>query len=1091
MSEHERLRRPFRAIVFDWDGTAVEDRSEDASHLAELVEALLRIGVWVVVVTGTNFGHVERQLCRLLGPAARRHLLVCTNRGSEVYGFGRRGGAVRRWLRMATPGEERKLTAVAEGVRDAIAGATGLPVRIVYDRLNRRKIDLIPEPEWADPPKSRIGELLAAVEARLHAGGLDGGLAEVVRLTARLAGEHGLSPARITSDVKHVEVGLTDKGDSLTWVRRCLLQPEGISMGDVLVGGDEFGQIAGFAGSDDRLRAGTEGAVVVSVGKEPNGVPAGVIHLPGGPARFRALLTEQVTLHRQARSVRPAKGRRAQRGSTTDLLQPPTDPAWRLEEHGFRPALEHEIESRFATSNGFLGVRASLEEPTRASRPRTYVAGLFDVRDGRRGPAMPALVPGPDWLHLRIDLAGERLSLEASRTESHTRVLDLRRGILLGDWHWRDGAGHRGRVRTARLLSLADRRLAVQLGMVEVDTVMPVALEARLDPPGAELCLVHHDGELAEYRTNGTARQLAVAGSARLRLREVRSSVGGAVRPEREPRPESDGPFRHNWGWQARQHEPATFERIVSFARGNVRNDPGREARDGLRRARRRGVRSAIDAHARAWADRWADSDVVVDGDTQAQRALRFGVYHLIGAANPADERVSIGARALTGDGYLGHVFWDTEIFLLPFYTLTWPTAARALLMYRYHTLPAARAKAARLGYRGALYAWESTDTGEETTPSYAIGPDGRVVQIRCGTDEQHISADVAYAVWQYWQATGDAPFLLGAGGEMILETARFWASRARQEADGRRHIRGVIGPDEYHEGVDDNAYTNVMARWNLERGLEVGELLKTRWPECWSELGDRLGFTPDELDDWQAVADELAILRDPRTGVLEQFAGFSRLEEVNLASYASRTAPMDVLLGPERTRRSQVIKQADVVMLLALHWDDFTPEERVANFRYYEPRCGHGSSLSPAMHALVAARLGDLELASAYFDKAAAIDLSDSMGNAALGVHIGALGGLWQAAVLGFGGVSMRADRLRLDPRLPACWQGLRFPVQWQGRTLRVEVERESATCTVTLLRGRPVSLSRDGVSRSLRTGDSLCWRLGQLEVAAVGASE
>ena len=209
---------------------------------------------------------------------------------------------------------------------------------------------------------------------------------------------------------------------------------------------------------------------------------------------------------------------------------------------------------------------------------------------------------------------------------------------------------------------------------------------------------------------------------------------------------------------------------------------------------------------------------------------------------------MSIAARALTGADYHGHVFWDTEIFLLPFYTLTWPEAARALLMYRFHTLAGARAKARRMGWRGAMYAWESADTGAETCPEHAIGPDRRIVDILCGTQEQHISADVAYAVWHYWEATGDDVFLRDAGAEILLETARFWASRAQPEADGQHHIRGVIGPDEYHETIDDNAFTNVMARWNIRRGLAVAALLRQQWPERWTSLSSAIGLDDAEM---------------------------------------------------------------------------------------------------------------------------------------------------------------------------------------------------------------------------------------------------
>jgi hypothetical protein len=299
MGKTALLGRRFRALIYDWDGTAVVNRQADASHVAALIDELLRRGVWNVIVTGTNFGHIDRQLCQLLPLHDRRHLLVCTNRGSEVFGFTSDGVLLNRWLRVASPEEDRALTVVAEAVRDEIGRRTGLEIGIIYDRLNRRKIDLIPLPEWVDPPKYRIGDLLVAVEQRLRAGGLTGGIAEVVELTQALATANGLADARITSDVKHIEVGLTDKGDAVRWVRRELIERESIGGRELLVVGDEFGPVAGFTGSDDRLRQVADTATVISVGSEPNGVPAGVRHLGGGPEMFARLLAEQVVLHQR------------------------------------------------------------------------------------------------------------------------------------------------------------------------------------------------------------------------------------------------------------------------------------------------------------------------------------------------------------------------------------------------------------------------------------------------------------------------------------------------------------------------------------------------------------------------------------------------------------------------------------------------------------------------------------------------------------------------------------------------------------------------------------------------------------------------
>ena len=604
-----------------------------------------------------------------------------------------------------------------------------------------------------------------------------------------------------------------------------------------------------------------------------------------------------------------------------------------------------------------------------------------------------------------------------------------------------------------------------------MDRPTSVSFEAAVETADDGLVAELVDPARSVWRTRAGARRLAVA-----------THVTVDVDHTRPPAEIRGG--RLHWRWVALPGQAAEARRIAGVARSD-RDRPQDQVAADLAHARRLGIPQLLRRHVQAWDARWEAADVVVEGDDQAQRALRFALYHLISAANPEDEHTSIAARALTGDAYLGHVFWDTDIFVLPCYTFTWPAAARAALMYRYHTLPAARARAAALGYRGALYAWESTDTGADATPPYALAPTGEVIPIRCGELEQHISADVAYAVWQYWQVTADIQFLLNAGAEILLETARFWASRAVLETDGRFHIRGVIGPDEYHDAVDDNAYTNGMAQWNLERGVAVAGVLRVRWPAQWAILRDRLGVDDAELAEWGRVAAGMAFTTDPSSGVLEQFAGFFGLEPVDLSAFAvrTRTAPVDVVLGAERVRQAQILKQADVVMLLALLWERFAPDARVANFRYYEPRCAQGSSLSPAVHTLVAARLGDLPLAEHYFREAATIDLDDALGNAARGIHIGALGGLWQATVFGFGGLSPRPDGIALDPRLPANWGALRFPLRWRGRAIRVAIEQAPLRLAVTLEHGRPLTLHLGDVQRRLQRGDPSRWQFDERE--------
>jgi trehalose/maltose hydrolase-like predicted phosphorylase len=564
--------------------------------------------------------------------------------------------------------------------------------------------------------------------------------------------------------------------------------------------------------------------------------------------------------------------------------------------------------------------------------------------------------------------------------------------------------------------------------------------------------------DLGVWRTKRSDKGLAIAAAASLQI------------DGRDVPPTELGQFKWSWSWNSRPGQLVCFERSVAVARSDTQGlDPRSLAREKLDVARRIGWRGVLAEHEAAWASRWQCSDVEVDGDTDAQQALRFAIYHLNSAANPGDERVSIGARALTGGDYHGHVFWDTEIFLLPFYILTWPEAARALLMYRFRTLDGARGKAAHMGWRGALYAWESADSGAESTPDQVIGPDRQVIDILSGKQEQHISADVAYAVWQYWQATGDEGFLRDAGAEIILETGRFWSSRAQPEADGCRHVRGVIGPDEYHEHIDDNAFTNVMARWNIRRALDVAALLRERWPECWARLSRRLGLDDAELKQWRSAAETMATGLDPGTGLFEQFAGYFGLEEINLADYAGRSVPMDVVLGRERTQRSQVIKQADVVALLGLLPEEFVGEAGAANFNYYEPRCGHGSSLSQAMHGLAAARLGYSKMALRYFRQTSAIDLANTHVAIDGGVHIAALGGIWLTAVFGFAGLSMHGDALAFDPQLPESWRSLGFRLQWRSRLLKIRIEQTKQSLEVTLETGEPMTLFVSGERHEL----------------------
>ncbi|MFZ5479541.1 MAG: glycosyl hydrolase family 65 protein [Myxococcota bacterium] len=959
------LHRPFRVVVFDWDGTAVPDRATDAAPVRARVAALTREGVHVVVVTGTSFENLHRQLTRDLPPAERGGVLLAADRGSTLWAFGEDGEPRQVAARRATPEEDARLDEVADRVVAALGPDLGAVV--IRDRVNRRKVDLLPV--WRDPPKAEIAALLDAVERRLRDCGVTGGLEQALGIAEHVVAER-LPGARITTDAKHLEIGLTDKAAAVAAALGYL--PPDIDRADVLVLGDELGPLGGRPGSDAHMLAAARGAVAVSVGVEPGGVPAGVTHVPGGPAAFLAVLDGVLDA---VERIGPL---------------PAHDPAWTLVEEGFRLEREHEVESILAVANGALGVRASLGEGTPLSRPATLIAGLF------RGNPVPRLVRAPDWTALRITADGAPLSV--TRATRHRRVLDLRRGILWREWVHRDEVGRVTRVRAARIASMADRRVALESVLVAAENYNgSLRVDLSADPVEP---WTREDGGWAVGDVG-----FAVA-------RDVQTDAGERVVAVRD-----EGGCAYVTGIEAGRSLFAA--RACALAGGPA------EALSVAEAALAGGPGLAIRRHAVAWQARWRDAEIEVAGDPEAERALRFAAYHLLSAANPGDPRVSIGARTLTGPAYLGHVFWDTEVYMLPFFCAAWPEAARALLLYRHRTLPAARARAAAGGWRGALWAWESADTGEDVTPRGVYAPDGVVVPIRSGEQEHHITAAIAWAAWRYWTWTRDEVFLRDAGAEMLLEAARFWASRGRLEADGRFHVRGAMGPDEYHAGVDDDAYTNGMARWCLERGVEVAGMVPAT----------RLGFERDEIEAWAALAPKVADGLDPASGVIEQFAGYFALADLDLTGRPPGAPPLDVLLGHDAIARTRAVKQADVVLLLYLLAERIPPAVRGASFRFYEPRTAHTSSLSPPIHAIVAARLGLVPTALRYFRQTAAIDLALGTGNAAGGVHAAALGGLWQAATFGFAGLAVDGERLSVDPKLPEGWTRLRFPVRFRGR--------------------------------------------------------
>jgi kojibiose phosphorylase len=495
------------------------------------------------------------------------------------------------------------------------------------------------------------------------------------------------------------------------------------------------------------------------------------------------------------------------------------------------------------------------------------------------------------------------------------------------------------------------------------------------------------------------------------------------------------------------------------------------------------GYASLLASHEAAWAEVWRGSDVVIEGDPDAQLAVRYNLFQTLIAAPRRDERASIPAKSLSGFGYRGHIFWDTEIYVLPLFTFTQPELARNLLSYRYHTLPGARRKAASNGFQGAMFAWESAATGEEVTPKVVPDPLGEeLVRIWTGEREQHISADVTYAVWQYWWATGDDEWMRKGGAQIVLETALLWASRVEYDAErGRYELTDVIGPDEYHERVDNNAFTNRMVQWHMHVALQVVAWLRGRHPDRARSLEHELGLTPEKLAQWADIAERMYVPYDAERGLIEQFDGFFELEGVNLHDYEPRSQSMQAVLGIEGVNRAQVLKQADVLMLLYMLGDAYSQRTLQTNWDYYAPRTDHtyGSSLDPAIHAILACSLDRPQEAYAHLMRAALVDLSDTRGNTADGIHAASAGAIWPVLAFGFAGIQMGRGGPVANPVLPDHWTRLKLRLlhlgKWYDFDLGPDASSRDTHGTVDI---RGVILDLDGVLADTSEYHYLAWK-------------
>lgn len=761
----------------------------------------------------------------------------------------------------------------------------------------------------------------------------------------------------------------------------------------------------------------------------------------------------------------------------------PVDP-WRLIDT--RYSEDGVGETLFAVGNGYLGLRGNHIEGRGAHEHGTFLNGLHETwpilhAEQAYGFAEvgQTIVNAPDAKVMRVYVDDEPILFGESDVREYRRTLDLRTGVLERDVLWETPSGKRVRMRDERMVSFDERHLAVLRLEVEVENAdapvtiscqlvnrqdgagvyagTPAAAKTGFDPRRTEK-LAERVLEPAEFWQDGLRSALS--------YRVVDSGMTVAVVADHIVETENEcssrtlveGDIAKNvFRVQAKAGVPIRVTKLVSYH--SSRGVPPRElvdrCRRSLDRARTEGVQTQFDRQVEWLAAFWERSDVQIGGHDDLQQATRWCLFQLAQAAARADGS-GVPAKGVSGSGYSGHYFWDTEIYVLPFLTYTSPQWARNALRARVLMLPAARRRAAMLNEAGALFPWR-TINGEEASAYYAAG-----------TAQYHINADISFAIGKYVRATGDEEFLRREGVDIVVETARLWATlgfwRSSRVTEGTDavdgidtfHIHGVTGPDEYTTVVNDNLYTNVMARYNLRYAAKVVREIAERHPADYAALEERIGLLPGEVDGWDRAAAAMYIPYSEDLGIHPQESLFLEREVWDLEHTPPEKRPLLLHYHPLVIYRFQVLKQADVVLALFLQGNHFSPEEKLADFDYYDPLTTGDSTLSAVVQSIMAAEVGYQDLAREYFEQSIFVDLHDLHHNASDGVHVASAGGVWTALVSGFGGMRDYAGELSFDPRLPVDWPSLSFPLLWKGSMLHVTVTKDELR--VQVRSGEPV---------------------------------
>ena len=750
---------------------------------------------------------------------------------------------------------------------------------------------------------------------------------------------------------------------------------------------------------------------------------------------------------------------------------------WKITEvNQFDPPAAERVGNKFLIGNGYIGYRGTLEEYSKDQKTASIVSGLYDkVGDLWREP-----VNLPNGCFVQCIYQGGALHAQTSRVLEHVQDLDLYQAIHERRTTFETADGTHITICSRRFASLVRLPLICMEITLQADRDCELTLLTGIDgdvwdlngPHLRDLTSVERDGILSlSAVTHENAIPLAVS--------ELTTSAMGTQSISK-----GEKSIRRAIQVSLRAHQVSILHKFVAHSTGLESAHPLADNQKICLEAAGLGFDRLLAEHSARWAERWAECDIQIEGDEPAQEALRFSMYHLLSIAPVHIDNVSIPARGLSGQVYKGAIFWDTEIFMLPFFSHAFPAIARNLLMYRYYTLEGARRKAREYGFHGAFYAWESQDSGDDACTLFNVTDvfTNRPMRTYFRDKQVHISADIVYAIWQYFTITGDTTIWADGGAEVVFECARFYLSYAYFNPDKQRfEILDVTGPDEYHERVHNNFFTNLMVAHTFAVCRDVAACMQAQFPEKFRKLMDSLNFERD-LSLIRQVAENIFLPgADGSTGVIPQFDGYFKLENIPLKSLLERKLHPHEYFGGGNglATTTQIIKQADVVLALYLFKDRYPVEVKSVNWEYYEPRTEHGSTLSACSYSLIAAQIGKVDWAYKYFLKTATIDMTGEgkqyVGTLYIGgTHPAGSGGAWMAAVLGLCGISYAESTLTIAPRLPAHWNQVTFPLVFHGQKLRLRLSAESVCIQIVGALERPLFVSVKGLSHPLpQTGE------------------